>query len=199
MLIWLEFEWEGCVPCKQGMQHPAAPHAGGVATCAPAARGSPLRDFPGDVLRSHARPCQRGPKFCLPLAGCSPKAREPVPELAAACRSCGTASHGTVPPGQRSGGETQPFCGKTSRPGAGMEPFMVTPCRDMPSTWQHGSARMAKFRGMLVALGCPHQMLFIHLRAGPPRLPSREAWWWAAFHRVRFWVAGDSLAKRCWL
>lgn len=71
------------------MWHPAAPCAGRVAGCTPTARGSPSHAFPGMCCGcTHVPTSPAMPEICLPLAGCSPKAREPVPELAAACWSC---------------------------------------------------------------------------------------------------------------
>lgn len=138
------------------------------------------------------------PEICLPLAGCSPKAGEPVQSRLLPASPAGMASHRTVPPGHHGvGGETQPFAGETSCLATGREPLVLAPCRDMPSTWQHVSPRMGMVLGTLVALGCPHRMVFICVRVGPPSLPSRGAWWRAALHGVRFWMARDSMAKRC--
>lgn len=60
------------------------------------------------------------------------------------------------------------MAGETSRLAAGREPLVLALRGDVPSTWQHASARMDRFLGPLVVPGCPHQMLFIRVRAGDP-------------------------------
>ena len=133
------------------------------------------------------------PKICLPLAACSPKAREPVPELAAACWDGFPQDHpsraswqgrkstlfwGTLPPGCREGAAR-------GGPAQGRA--------------QHLSARTGSVLETLVTLGCPHQMLFIRVRVGPSHLPSGGPWWQATLRGVKFWMARDRVAKRCLL
>lgn len=68
ILIWAKREREARVPCKQGRGYPATCSWGRAATALVSWTATP--------------------KTCLPLAGCSPKARELLPELTADCWSC---------------------------------------------------------------------------------------------------------------
>lgn len=105
------------MPCWQGRGCPAVlPHTWVPSTC-----------LPGDVLPLHWCPGQHRPAL-PPPAGCSPKAREPVPELTAACRSCQDSFPRDHP------SWALPFSGKTSCLAAGRELFPLGPCRSVPRT-----------------------------------------------------------------
>lgn len=91
------------------------------------------------------------PKICLLLAGCSPKARELLPELAAACQSCQDGFPRDCPSwATRRGGKLSPSLGK---PPAWPQRGSHSCWPHVPSTWQHISARIGRFWGTLVVIG----------------------------------------------
>lgn len=90
-----------------------ASRAEGVGLCCPT-RGSPSRVFPGPAATALVS-WPATSRTRLPLAGCSPKSSEPVPGLAAACRSCQDSFPRDHP------SWALPFSGKTSCLAAGRE------------------------------------------------------------------------------
>lgn len=131
------------MPCKQGMQHPAAPCAGGAAGRAPPAHGSPSRAFPGTCCVCMHVPASKTQNL-PPTGWLLPKGQG----AAARAGCCLPVLPGWLPTGlsilgNTAGGETQPFAGETSRLATAREPLMLAPCA------QHLAAHICEDRQVL--------------------------------------------------
>lgn len=169
------------------MWHPAAPCAGRVAGCTPTARGSPSHAFPGMCCGcTHVPTSPAMPEICLLLAGCSPKAREPVPELAAACWSCQDSFLQDCPCQAPWWGGKSALGWGNLPPGCREGATCVGPVRGCA---QHLAARVCEDGQVLGATGgtglSPSNAVHPCASRGSC-LPSGGAWWQAALQRVRF-------------